>query len=184
MATSGYNIEEPIYGTNAHNVTVKPLDFEAEGSPTTKTLHGLTIAAGGKVVGRISSWNPQPYQRAGTHVYELSYHTYGRPVDFVPGRSEGYTASLTRSEVWNGEIERALGFGAVFDDLADQDRPWVTDEYLFRGANGNNNIYRWLQYTGCWFTNRNEDAYTSDGEAVIRVNAEISYVSRRTLAPS
>ncbi len=177
----GYNVEEPIYGTNAHQVTVKPMNFDAAGAPTTKSIHGLTIAVNGRVIGRVSSWNPQPYTRAGAHVYELSYATYGRPVDYIPGRAEGFTASFTRSEVWSGEIELALGFSAVFDDLADQDRPWDTDEFLVRGSNGNNILYRWIKYTGCWFTSRNEDAYTSDGEAAVRVNGEVSYVGRRSL---
>lgn len=172
------------YAGNAHRVSVKPLDFDAEGSPTTKTFHGVTIVVNSRVVGRVSSWNPQMYNRPGQWVYELSYHTFGRPVDYVPGRNEGYTATLARTEVWNQEIEVAMGFGAVFNDLCDQDRPWITDEYLFRGSSGQNQLYRWWQCTGCWFSNRNEDAFSSEGETMIRVSAEVAFVSRRNMGPT
>jgi len=173
---AGYNIEEPIFGTNAHNVTVKGMDYTADGSLTSQTIHGLTVAVDGKVIGRISSWQPQPGTRAGEHVYELSYHTFGRPVEWVPGKVEGYTVSATRAEIWSGEFEKVVGFsGQPFDDLADQDRPFVADEYLLKGPG---TIYRWIKYTGCWFTTLDQDPMTVDDPS-LKVNAEIAYVSRR-----
>lgn len=162
------------FASNTHSVRVKPIDFNADGSVSSKTYHGATIVVNDKIIGRISSWNPQVYSRPGTHVYELSYRTYGRPIDYVPGRSEGYTASISRTEVWNEELEITLGFGAVFADLADQDRPWTTHEYLFRGYD----VYRLWKYSGCWFQDKNEDAYSTDGDSIVRLTATVAFVSR------
>ena len=163
------------YATNPHGVRVKPLDLEAEGSPTVKTYHGLSIIVDGRIVGRINSWAPKVFNRNGTHVYELNHHTFGRPVDFVPSVSTGYTISVNRTEIWDQEFEIALGYPAQWSDLIDQNRPFSVQEYLYKGAS----IYRVWSYVGCWFTSRNEDNITNKGEAQYVVNGEIAFVSRR-----
>lgn len=162
------------HATNAHQVTVKPLDFNDEHAPTIQTYHGLSIAYKDKIIGRIVSWNPQVYQRDANHAYELNHKTAGRPIDIVPGPSRGYTISATRNEMWDNEIEVAMG-DELYDDLADQTSPKVVDEYLFKG----NALYRCWRYTGCWFTERNVEGFQADGDYMVRISANLMYVSRR-----
>lgn len=163
------------YAANPHGVRVRPLDFDAPGAPTIKTYHGISIVVGGRIVGRIASWNPQMYARDGSHVYELSHLTFGRPVDYVPSVNRNYTISVSRVEVWSQEFEIALGYPAVWADLIDQNRPFSMQEYLFRGST----VYRVWLYSGCWFTNRNEDAFDREGDAIFKVNGEVAFVSRQ-----
>tara|TARA_R100000656_G_scaffold104176_1_gene76188 strand:+ start:229915 stop:230433 length:519 start_codon:yes stop_codon:yes gene_type:complete len=162
------------FAENAHGVRVRPLDFDAEGAPTIKTYHGISIVVGGRIVGRIQSFKPNMYTRQGNHVYEVNHLTFGRPVDYVPSINEGYNISVSRVEVWNQEFELALGYSAVWSDLIDQNRPFTIQEYLFKG----NTVYRVWLYSGCWFTNRNEDGFESKGDAQIKATGEIQFVSR------
>lgn len=165
------------FGTNAFGVTVKPIDYSNPQSPTTKTYHATSIVANGFIIGRISSWQIDGYSRSATHVRELSHKTWGRPVDIVPGISEGYQITFDRAEVWDQELEKALGFGSVFDDLADQDRPFQLQEYLFQG----NNLYSVWNYDGCWLTSRNESTRSADGDGIIRVEGGTIMYVKRTL---
>lgn len=163
------------YAGNPHGVRVRPLDFDAPGAPTIKTYHGISIVVSGRIIGRIHSWNPQMYQRGGTPIYELSHLTFGRPVDYVPSVNTGYTISFTRTEIWNQEIEIAMGYPAVWADLIDQNRPFSIQEYLFRGSV----VYRVWSYSGCWFTARNEEGFQDQPDAPrIMVNGELAFVSR------
>lgn len=162
------------FADNAYGVRTRPINFDAPGAPTTMTYHGISVVVNGKAVGRIQSWNPQMYQRNGELVYELSKFTFGRPVDYVPSINTGYTINGSHMEVWNGEMELALGFSGVFSDLIDQDRPFTVQEYLFRG----NDVYRTWVYQGCWFTSKNYEAWTAEGNAKVMVNFDISFVSR------
>lgn len=164
--------------TNPFGVEVTPLDFTVNDAPTTKIYHGASIVVNGNIIGRIQSWHPAgAYNRAGTHIYEVSHRTWGLPVDYVPGRAEGFNIAVTRVEVWNAEFERAVGLSdAQFNTLMDQNRPFTIDEFLFRGNDGA--PYRVWRYQGCWFADKNEDAQTADGDGVFRVTATINYVSR------
>jgi hypothetical protein len=163
------------FASNVHEVKVTPLDFAATGAPTIKTYHGLSIVVEGNIVGRINSWQPNgAYNRNGTHIYELHHNTFGVPVDYVPSVATGFTIAFARAEVWDQEIERTLGFTNVFNNLTDQTRPFIIQEYLFKGQD----LYRVWQYSGCWFQEKNFDAFTSDGDGVHRVTGTIAYVSR------
>ena len=163
------------YATNVFGIDTPGLDFTVADAPSSKTYHGASIVVSGNIVGRITSWNPSgAYTRAVNHVYELSHVTWGRPVDIVPGQNTGYTIAMTRVEVWQQELEVTLGYPAVWNDLADQDRPFTVEEYLFRG----NELYRVWKYSGCWFQDRNEDAQTADGDGIFRVNATLAYLQR------
>lgn len=163
------------FATNSFGIETPVLDFSVPDAPTTKTYHGASIVVDGNIVGRITSWQPSgAYTRDVAHVYELSHVTWGRPVDIVPGRSTGYTVAFTRVEVWFQELELALGYPAVWDDLSSQDRPFTAYEYLFRG----NTLYRVWRYAGAWLTDRNEDAQTSDGDGIFRANCTMMYVQR------
>lgn len=162
------------YATNPHGVQVRPLDLDAPGSPTIKTYHGMSIVVNGRIVGRIKSWQPQMYNREGSHVYELNHLTWGRPVDYVPSKNTNYTASVARSEVWDQEFEIALGYPAVWSDLIDQNRPFSVQEYLFRGST----VYRVWLYSGCWFTQRNNSQASAEGDPVQTADGSISFVSR------
>jgi hypothetical protein len=170
------------FAANPYGVLVKPLDYNHADAPTSKTYHGITIEANGKVLGRIQSWNVAgAYTRAGEHVYELNNRTWGRPVDYVPGRSEGYNITATVAELWNREIEVQLGLVAPRSqmvDLIDQTAPFTCREFWFRG----NDIYRVWTYRGCWFTNRNEENYTSDGNARVISAFEFNYVARQLVS--
>lgn len=166
------------FATNAFSVQTQGIDYTDASAPTTMTYHGTSIVVKGAIVGRITSWQPSgAYTREGVHVYELNKNTWGRPVDYVPGKSTGFTIAFVRAEVWGQETEVALGLvkaGDVFSDLSDQVRPFVVQEYLFKGQS----VYRVWQYSGCWFQDRNQEAQTSDGDGVMRTNATLAYVSR------
>jgi hypothetical protein len=154
---------------------VQKLESNAVDAPTTKSYHGLTIQVNNRVVGRIRSWNPQPYGREGNHVYELNVDSFGRPVDYVPSVATGFTISFSRVDLRSEELEIALGYGdQVWDDLTDQTRPFTIDEFLYRGQS----LYRHWQYRGCWFQDRNEDAAESQGDAIYMVNATVAYIQR------
>lgn len=165
------------FATNNHAVTSPGINFDAPGSVTSKTYHGLAIVCNGNIVGRIEQWNPSMFNRGGSHVHELNAFTFGRPVDYVPGVATNFTVSATRTEVWGQEFERTLGFSTVWADLIDQDRPFEIHEYLYRNMN---QIYRVWVYSGCWFQERNEEAKSATSEAPrFMVNATIAFVSRR-----
>lgn len=162
------------FATNPHGVRVRPLDFDAPGAPTIKTYHGISIVVNGRIIGRIQSWAPQMYSRDGNHVYELNNLTFGRPVDYVPSVNTGYNVTVNRVEVWDQEFEIALGYPAVWSDLIDQNRPFTMQEYLLRGAT----VYRIWSYSGCWFKTRNEDQFENQGDAMIKANGDVAFVSR------
>lgn len=162
------------YATNNFGVRIKPLDYSHPHAPATKTYHGLAIVVNGNIVGRIQNWNPQMYTREGEHVYELNHLTYGRPIDYVPGRNTNYTCTFSHLEVWEQELERALGYPAMWVDLIDQDKPFTVNEFLFKG----NSPYSVFVYSGCWFTGKNLNDFTVDGVPKIMANGEISFVSR------
>jgi hypothetical protein len=161
------------FGENPFGVRVKPLDYTHPHAPATKTYHGLTIVVDGKIVGRIQNWTPNT-TRGGTHIRELSYATFGKPIDYVPGIAEGFTVTCQRVEVWDQELEIALGYPGVWADLTDQDRPFTSDEYWFKGRDVN----RVWKYLGSWFQERNEDTYDSGGDAVVRTNPTMAFVTR------
>lgn len=166
------------YATNNHGIgPIAPLNFDADGSTTSKTFHGLTIVVDNNIVGRIQSWEPKMYSRDGDWVYELNWLTYGRPVDYVPGINKEYTLSCTRTEVWNEELELALGYPAVWSDLIDQNRPFSVTEYVMRGSQVN----RAITYTGCWFTKKNATSMDADKNPKIMMNAEIAFVGRTVI---
>ena len=163
------------YATNVYNVTTPRIDYSDTSAPTTFTYHGVSIVVAGNIIGRITSWQPSgAYTREGVHIYELQKDTWGRPVDYVPGRSTGYTLTFVRAEVWGQETEVTFGFNTVFNDLSDQTRPFVIQEYIFKGQE----LYRVWQYSGCWFQDKNFEAMTADGDGVLRCNGTVAYVSR------
>lgn len=163
------------FAGNNHGIEINPLDFNAAKSTTTKTYHGISIVVNGNIIGRIQNWNPQMYNREGSHVYELSNLTFGRPVDYVPGVNRQYTISCSRAEVWNEELEIALGYEGIWSDLIDQTKPFEVVEYLIRG----NDIYKAITYSGCWFTSKNYNDFSAEDIPKIIVSAEISFVGRQ-----
>ena len=163
------------FGTNNFGVTSQPLDYADPQAPSTMSYHGAAIVVNGNIVGRIQSWNPEgAYNRDGEHVYELSRVSIGKPVDYVPGKITGMTVSYARTEVWGQEFELTLGFPTVWADLTDQTRPWITQEFLFKGQDP----YRVYQYNGCWMKAKNPEAWASDGNYIFKISGQLAYVSR------
>ena len=173
---------EPFAG-NPLGVLSAPIDFDAPDAPTSKTYHGITIAVGGNVIGRIQSWDTTgAYAREGSHVYELMDKTWGKPVDYVPGRWTGLTIAASVAEMWSKEIEVQLGISQRGDQIADlieQQRPFTTHEFWFRGGFS---IYRIWSYRGCWLQDRNETAYSAEGDARVMANFNFAYVSRQMIS--
>jgi len=166
------------FGNNLHGVRVKPLDYTHQHTPSMKVYHGMSLAVNGSVVGRIQSFQPtNAYNRKVTPVYELSAYTWGQPVDAIPGGSEGlYTASITRGEVWNQELEITCGYTDVWETLSDQTRPFTLNEYWFKGKD----VYQIWEYTGAWFTEKNfADAWEAEGEGKVNIAGTIGYVRRQ-----
>jgi len=177
--TAATNPNYVTYGTNQ----ISQFDYTKGDFLTTKSYHGVSIVAGGvsgtdannQIVGRIQSWQPDSYTREGVHLYELSDKYWGRPVEYVPGKASGYTIAVTRAEVWKNEMERAFaGANQLFDDLIDQNFSFSIKEFWIRGAN----TYNIWTYRGCWFTSKNYDAITSDGDGITKISATIAYVSK------
>ena len=168
--------------TNNFNVKdVNPLDYDVDDFLTTKVYHGVSITAGDNtIIGRIQSWQPDSYTRDGIHLYELADLSFGRPVEFIPGKATGFTIAVTRAEVWDHEMELAFGFKTLFEDLIDQNRPFEVKEFWIRGAE----TRQVWEYRGCWFTNKNIDAIASDGDGVTKISATLAYVSRRLSSAS
>jgi hypothetical protein len=163
------------FATNKFGVQTASIDFNDPGSPSTMTYHGAALVVGGNLVGRINSWQPEgAYNRDGEHVYELSKVTMGKPVDYVPGKATGFTVSFARTEVWDQELEKTLGYADVFTDLTDQTRPFVVQEYLYKGTDP----YRIYQYSGCWLKTKNPEAWTADGNYIHKISGQLAYVSR------
>lgn len=162
------------YAGNTFGIETPALDYTVADSPSTKVYHGASIVVNNNIIGRITSWQPAALTRAVNHVYELSHTTWGRPVDIVPGHNTGYTISIARVEVWAQELEITLGYDATFSDLADQSRPFTVQEYLFRGSA----VYRVWTYKGCWLSDKSDEAWTADGDGIIRVTATLTYLMR------
>jgi hypothetical protein len=161
------------FGTNNLQVTTQPLSFQQTGD--SMSYHGAAIVVQGNVVGRMQSWQPDgAYNRDGELVYELNKYTTGRPIDYVPGKATGFTVSFARIEAWDQEFEIALGYSGVFQDLTDQTRPFVVQEFLYQG----NTPYRVYQYSGCWLKSKNPEAWTSDGNYIHKISGQLAYVSR------
>lgn len=157
---------------------VTPLNYKSpQGALTTKVYHGVSITAGddSNIIGRIQSWAPDSYTREGIHLYELADLSFGRPVEFVPGKATGFTIAITRAEVWDSEMEIAFGFGKTFNDLIDQTRPFSVKEFWIRGNSGKSQVW---EYKGCWFTGKNIEALDSGGDGVTKISATLAYVSR------
>lgn len=173
-------------GVNFGVKEVAGLDYDVEDFLTTKVYHGVSIVAGSStdnsdstVIGRIQSWQPDSYTRSGVHLYELASTSWGRPVEYVPGKAEGFTIAVTRAEVWGSEMERAFnknGSQSLYEDLIDQNFPFTIKEFWIRGSQ--DTAYSIWTYRGCWFQNKNIEALTSDGDGVTRINASIAYVSK------
>ncbi len=152
-----------------------PVDFDAPFAPSTKTYHGFSIQVNGTSIGRITEWTPVAMDREFTHIGELNARTWGQPVDGVPGRATQFELSFARAEVWGEEIEVALGVASSpYTLLVDQNAPFSIDEVFFRG----NTLYEQYRYLGCWFTNRSTDAFSSEGDAVVRISGTLAFVNR------
>jgi hypothetical protein len=166
------------FASNPFGVTVDPIDWDDASAPYAMTYHGLTIVSAGYIVGRITSWQPSEMTRENALIYELSYYTFGRPVDQVPGRATNFTVTGTSAEMWDKEIEKRL-FGEpdlqVFGDLMDQIRAFTVYEHWFKGTTP----YRTWVYYGCWLTSKSNEPYNVEGDGRVMANFTFQYVSKR-----
>ena len=92
----------------------------------------------GNVVGRIQSWNPTGLSREGDWIYELNNRTWGKPVDYVPGRATNFSVTATVAELWFKEIEVQLGLtaeGTQFNDLIEPPADNIFHRAVFALAN-------------------------------------------------
>ncbi len=156
---------------------VKALDYTKDalaGANTAKTYHGLCILVDGKTIGRIQTWGPGARTRQVTLKWELSRFTFGRPVELVPSKADGYTISIGRIEVWQNELELALGYDARWSDLIDQNYPITLTESLYKGTSLQ---YSW-SYPACWFNSYSEEQITSEGDGYYQVTAEVTHLPR------
>ncbi len=156
------------------NRPATPIDFTQPFAPTTQTYHGFSIQVGGISIGRITEWQPQQLDRDFTHISELNARTWGQPVDGVPGGAKNFTLSFARAEVWGEECEKAFGEVDVYTLLTNQNTPFAIDEVYTKGLQ----LYRQYRYLGCWWTSKNVDQFTADGDGVIRISGEMSFVNK------
>ena len=153
---------------------VPTMDFSKDNMFSAKTYHGLNICVGENVIGRLQTWGPGARTRTVTPKWELSKDNFGRPVELVPSKSEGYSISIGRIEVWQNELELALGYSAMWSDLIDQNYPITLSENLFKGTE----LMRSWSYPACWFTSYSEEQITSEGDGYYQVTAEITHLPR------
>ena len=173
------------------SAAVSQLDFANHNSilPQTKIYHGMDICvyynSNNYRIGRLQSWAPQQRTRQAVHKYEINSSTFGRPVDLIPGRAEGYAISISRVEVWGQEIERILGLTSgtqLFRDLMDMRWPITLYEYLYRG---DGLLYSLWQYPSCWITSHGDAEVSAEGDGIMMVNMELMHLPRiLTQAPS
>jgi hypothetical protein len=169
----------PIPATNNYSVgpATRPassIDPNAANAPLTMTYHGFSIQVNGVTIGRFTDWTPVPLDRDMTHQYELNAKTWGQPVDLVPGKANTFTLAYGRAEVWNEEVEVALGEDDVYTLLTNQNAPFAIDEVYLRGTT----LYRQFRYLGCWFSSKSTDAYSGEGTGVIQISGDITFVNR------
>lgn len=150
--------------------------------PTTMVYHGMSIAVrtpGGNAVeiGRVQSWNPQGMTRQVSHKSEISKTDWGRPVDIVPGKADGYTVSMSRIEVWNNELELTLGYKEPWRDLMDQQFPVDFYEFLYKG----NKLYRCWVYPNAWCQSYSRQDISAEGDGIISVNADFAHMPKLLL---
>jgi hypothetical protein len=166
---------------NEYGVTVPALSLGM-----TKTYHGLTlIDEKGQIVGRVQSFKPTFGKREGKHLWELNAFTFGRPIDYVPGKETGRTISCSRVEIWGDEFEVAIGPDVdvqrnglkEWSDLCEQTVPFIFQDALFQG----NSRYRAWEYLGCWFTSKDLSQAQADGDAIYIADIEMAYITRRQL---
>lgn len=149
-------------------------DFTKDNMYSSMTYHGLNVLVNGSVIGRIQSWNPASRTRTVTHKWELSKDNFGRPVDLIPSKAEGYSITIGRIEVWEAELEIACGYATVWTDLIDQNYPFVFTEQIYHG----DTLYRSWDYPACWFTDFGLDAASSDGDGAYLLNATVNHLPR------
>jgi hypothetical protein len=168
----------PIQASNRFNIEANrppiSIDFDAPYAPTTMTYHGFSLQVGGVTIGRFTEWTPQDLDRAATPTRELNALTFGQPVDTVPGIADNWTLSWGRVEVWNEEVEKALGEEDIYTSLLHQTRPFAVDEVFLRGLS----LYRQFRYLGVWFTGKSTDAFSADGDGIIRVSGTFAFTNR------
>ena len=168
----------PLNKQNIYGTQPSPLDFTDKNKPATrsKTYHGFGIVVNGRFVASIQSWSTTGYQRNLTPVKELSPATFGRNVDIIPGVAGDTSISLNRVEIWEDELEIALGLSAQeWVDLLDQNTPFTIMEVLYKGKS----LYRMWEYKGCWFSDKNVESFSSDGDGKFSISGSISYVTKR-----
>jgi hypothetical protein len=164
------------YATNTVGAQAGLVDFTQPYTPTTMMTHGGTIVVNGNIIGRINNWHAAgAYNREGTHVYEVNYNTWGVPVDYVPGRATGFNLTMTRSEVWDQELELTLGYTGLWNNLTEQTFPFVAQEFLFKGALP----YRTWSYFCAWFTEKNPSEFSAESNGLYQVTCGMAYISRR-----
>lgn len=167
-----------IPATNRFNIEASrpsvPVNFDAPYAPTAQTYHGFAVQVDGVTIGRITDWTPVSLDRDITPVYELNPKTWGQPVDQVPGKATTFQVAFSRVEVWGEEIEKAFGAQDVYSLLLDQNAPFTIDEFYSRG----NVPYRLFRYLGCWFSSKSVDGFSSEGDAIIKISGDITFVNR------
>ncbi len=161
------------HAPNQFGVHVPGLDQNAPGFPDAQTYHGFFMVARNRIVGRMQSFQTSHYSRGGNHVMELNAFTAGHPVEYVPTVAQNFKCSFLHGEIWNGEMELALGFPAVFADLTDQTRSFNVEEWLQRGRE----LYRIWQYAGMWLNEKNREEYSVGGDYQVKVKGEASFVN-------
>lgn len=163
------------FAPNVYGVTTAPLDSSAPDFPAGQTYHGFFMVEPRTqaLVGRLQSFQTTHYSRGGTHVYELNAFTAGHPVEYIPTIADQFMAHFVHGELWNGEIELALGYPAVFADLTDQTSAFELEEWLQRGKD----LYRIWRYSGCWFRSKNREEHTVSGDYQIKIRGDIAFVN-------
>lgn len=165
----------PIAAKNQFGVDRSlPIDYSNKYAPTTQSYHGFSISVNGVTIGRFTEWTPQALDRDVTLLYELNAKTWGQPVDAVPGKANTFTVGFGRAEVWGEEIEKAFGEADVYTLLVNQNAPFAIDEVYYKGFE----LYRQYRYLGCWFNSKSFDAFTADGEGIIRISGEFTFVNK------
>lgn len=173
------NVPLSDHAQNSAGAVASAIDFNKAHTPVQQIYHGGTIKKGGKTIGRVLTWEATPLTRDVTHRFEVNGATWGVPVDIVPGKTSGYSITMTKNEIWGNELELMLGYSDVWENLTNQNYPFTASEVLFKGTA----IYRQWDYYGCWFTEKNPNAWEAEGDGNIMINCGLAYLRRfKTIA--
>ena len=115
------------------------------GTPFTKirTSHALSIKAGGRIIGRIQTWNPSQ-GRDVKPKFEINAVGVGNPTENIPGIASSLTIQVSRYDLYLEKMEEVWGTPRALHMLTDQFNPIDIEEKWVRFGSSRNPLVQSL----------------------------------------